>query len=102
MEEVLSRLAKAKCFSVLDVANGCWRVQLDGELSRLTTFATPFGHYWLRRLPFGIAPASEIVQMKVDEAIRGLTGVARIVDNLLIWGEEATPMKKRTRITIKI
>ena len=87
MEDVLSRLAKAKCFSVCDVKNGFWHAKLDKQSSMHTTFATPFGRYRWERLPFGISPAPEIFQAKLDEAVQGLKGVTRIVDDLLIWGE---------------
>ena len=40
--------------------------------------------------PFGLSAAPEIFQMKLDEAINGLKGVARIMDDLLIWGEGET------------
>ena len=44
IEEVATRLSKARVLSVLDAKNGFWQVQLDKELSYLTTFNTPFGH----------------------------------------------------------
>ena len=87
MEDVLSQLAKAKRFSVCDVKNSFWHAKLDHQSIVYTTFATPLGRYRWKRLPFGIFPAPEIFQAKLDEAIHGLTGVARIVDDLLVWGE---------------
>ena len=41
IEDVATRLSKAKVFYVLDAKNGFWQVQLDKESSYLTTFNTP-------------------------------------------------------------
>ena len=69
MEDVLPRLNKAKVFTVCDVKNGFWHVQLEEQSSVLTTFATPYGRYKWNRLPFGVAPAPELFQQKMDECI---------------------------------
>ena len=66
----------------------------------LTTFATPLGRYRWRRLPFGVSPAPEIFQRKLDKCIHDLPCTTRIVDDLLIWGEgdmveEATESHER-------
>ena len=53
-------LTEAKVFSVLDVRNGFWHIELDKESSLLTTFATPFGRYRWKRTPFSISAAPEI------------------------------------------
>ena len=68
IDDVLPQLADAKVFSTVDARDGFWHVSLDDESSRLTTFETPFGRYrWLRqRLRFGVSPAPEIFQKKVD------------------------------------
>ena len=90
MEDVLSRLAKARTFSVWDVKSGFWHAVLNDESSYLTTFSTPLGCYCWMRLPFELSPAHEIFQMKLDETIQGMTGVKWIVDDLRIWGEGET------------
>ena len=84
MEDVLARVSKAKCFTVCNVKSGFWPVELDKPSSLLTTFATPNGRYCWNRLPLGVSLAPEIFRMKLDEAIQGLSGVARIVDDLLV------------------
>ena len=90
MEDTLSRLNQAKVFTVCDVKNGFWQFRLDEPSSVLTTFATPYGRSKWNRLPFGVCPAPELFQRKLDECILDLRCVARIVDDLLIWGEGET------------
>ena len=86
----MAEVANAKVFSKCDVRNGFWHVELDDESSRLTTFSTPFGRYRWKRMPFGIAPASELFQRKLEQQLEGLAGVKNIHDDILVFGEENT------------
>lgn len=86
IDEILPELGKAKVFSTVDAKKGFWHVVLDQPSSRLTTFWTPFGRYRWIRMPFGIAPAPEIFQMKLQEVIQDLEGVECIADDVLIYG----------------
>ena len=66
--------------------NGYWHVQLDDESSKLTTFATPWGRFRWLRMPFGIAPAPEEFQRRLNEALEGLDGVRTIADDIIVFG----------------
>lgn len=87
IEELLPELSKAKVFSKADLKEGFLQVELDEESSILTTFQTPWGRYRWHRMPFGIAPAPEIFQMKLDQNLEGLSGVFKIADDILITGQ---------------
>jgi hypothetical protein len=87
VEEVVSRMPKAKYFSELDANQGFWQIKLDEESSKLCTFNTPIGRYRFLRLPFGISSASEVFQRSVAQMIEGLEGVVNIIDDLLVWGD---------------
>ena len=86
IEDLLPNLAKSKVFSVVDAKNGFWHVQLDQESSYLTTFATPWGRYRWKRMPFGISPAPEEFQRYLDSALEGLEGIKAICDDILVCG----------------
>lgn len=45
LDELTTRLKGMKHFSVLDLKDGFWHVQLDKPSQKLCTFATPFGNY---------------------------------------------------------
>ena len=48
IEELTTRLGKAKVFTVLDASNGFWQIPLDDKSSMLTCFNFPFGRFkWL-------------------------------------------------------
>ena len=86
MDEISTRFAGAKVFSVLDAKCGFHHLLLDEESSYLTTFNSPFGRYRFRRLPFGICSAPEIFQRTMHELIEGLKGVEVIADDFIILG----------------
>ncbi|XP_062537952.1 uncharacterized protein K02A2.6-like [Armigeres subalbatus] len=86
LDEILPELGKARVFTTIDTKKGFWHVVLDEESSKLTTFWTPFGRYRWTRLPFGIASAPEIFQLKLQQVIQDLEGVECIADDLLIFG----------------
>jgi hypothetical protein len=87
MEDILPKLANAKLFSKLDLANAYWHVHLDEESSKLTTFQTPFGRYRWKRLPFGTSVSSELFQKRLDQALEGLKGTIGVADDIIVYGE---------------
>ena len=90
IDDILPELEKARVFSKADLKDGFLQIELDDESNRLTTFQTPWGrHRWLR-MPYGISPAPECFQQKLDQHLQGLPGVYRIADDLLITGQGDT------------
>ena len=88
IEEIATRLSRARLFAVVDTTSGFWQVKLDEESSRLTTFNTPFGGYRWKREPFGISSAPEFWQRRMRETIEGLEGTEVIADDFLITGKD--------------
>ena len=86
IEDVLPELSNARCFTVLDGKNGFWHVSLDEESSYAATFGTPWGRYRWLRMPFGISPAPEEFQRRLDQALEGLNGCMAIADDILVFG----------------
>ena len=85
IEDILPDLAGAKVFSVLDAKNGFWQVELEEDSSLLTTFGTPWGKYRWTRMPFGISPAPEEFQRRLNNAL-ACAPVTPIIDDILICG----------------
>ena len=84
IEDILAELADVKVFSNADLKNGFLQIQLDQESSKLTTFQTPWGRYRYLRMPFGISPAPECFQQKLDQNLEGLEGIYKVTDDILI------------------
>ena len=86
IEDILPELADVKVFSKADIKDGFLQIQLDQESSKLTTFQTPWGRYRYLRMPFGISPAPECFQRKLDQNLEGLEGIYKVADDILITG----------------
>ena len=86
IDDILPDLSQARCFSVLDAKNGFWHVRLDEPSSMATTFGSPWGRYRWLRMPFGISPAPEEFQRRINTALEGLPGVKVIADDIRVLG----------------
>ena len=56
----------------------------------MTTFITPFGSFKYLRAPYGISSISEHYNRRMAEAFTGLSGFRRIVDDIIIYDNDAT------------
>ena len=86
IEEVATRLAGAKKFTLCDAKDGFDQIVLDDASSYLTTFNSPFGRYRWTRMPFGISSSPEVWQRRMHEFVEDLEGDEVIVDDFLIAG----------------
>ena len=86
MEEIAPKLKNANVFSVVDAKDDFLQVSLDEESSFLTTFWTPFGRYRWTRMPFGRKSSPEEFQRRLDEGLEGLTNIAIIADDMIVYG----------------
>ena len=87
IEEVATKLSKAKVFSVLDAKSRFWQLKLDDASSKLTTLNAPFRWYRWLCMPFGISSAPEEFQKRLNNVLGDLKGTAVIADDLLVYGE---------------
>ncbi|XP_054272581.1 anoctamin-4-like [Macrosteles quadrilineatus] len=86
VEESLSKLEGGQIFSLLDATNGFLQVPLHHESYKLTTFITPFGRFFFKRLPFGINSGPEVYQKRIYQVLDGLDGVVNQADDILVVG----------------
>lgn len=87
LDELISVLKGVKYFSVLDLKDGFWHVELDKNSQDLCTFATPFGNYKFIRMPFGIKSGPKVFQ-KMNFGIFGdILNVFIYMDDVLIIGK---------------
>ena len=86
VDDVLHKLNGAKYFSFVDSTSSFFNHMLDKELSKLTTFGTPFGHYRYLRMPMGASLSSDIYQYKVDSHLEGIENCMAIADDIILYG----------------
>lgn len=86
MNDISVKLTNKKFFTVLDMKDGYWQIELDSASSDLMTFGTPFGRYKFKRLAFGICSAPEVFQKKNCEILGDIPGVGLYFDDLIVTG----------------
>ena len=104
LEDVVHNLHGSTIFSKLDAASGYWQIPLDESTAKCTTFITPFGRFYYKRLPFGISSASEIFQRTMEEILSGLKGVECYQDDILLHSktkQEHEALKKLVKDRVK-
>ena len=99
LEDILHKLSGAKVFSRLDATSGFFQLPLDDESLKLTTFITPFGRYFYRRLPQGITSAPEIFQRTVESMLCDQPHAVCFFDNILVLSDNDSDHKKHLEDT---
>lgn len=83
---LVCRLTGKTVFSVIDMMDGFWQLQLDNSSADLCVFNTPFGRHRFNRVPFGISCAPEILQRKNYEIFGDISNVEISCDDIIISG----------------
>lgn len=87
LDELTARLKGVKHFSVLDLKDGFWHVQLDKQSQKLCTFATPFGNYKFLVMPFGIKSGPKVFQKKNYEIFGDIKNIFIYMDDIMVLGQ---------------
>ena len=92
IDELIDRLGRAKYITTLDLTRGYWQVPVAEEDQHKTAFATPFGLFQFRVMPFGLCGAPATFQRMMDHLIEGLENfTAAYLDDLVIYSELERP-----------
>ena len=86
IDDVLADLNGCKVFSKIYLNQGHHQIPLHCDSRPLTTFSTHVGLFRYKRLNFGLSCAAEVFQKKVSDAIRGISCVKNISDDIYIGG----------------
>ena len=101
--EAIARIPPdATWFSVIDMAAGYFQVELDKESQHLTSFITPWGRFKYTRDVMGLASAGDFFNQVTDEALAAVMHfIAKVVDDLLVWGSSKEECKERTEAVFR-
>ena len=75
-------------FSKLDAAAGYHQIRLKKESAKLTTFITPMGRCFFKKLPFGISSGSLIFQKLMEKILINIEGVICYMDDILVHSKD--------------
>ena len=84
-------------FAVFDCKSGYWQIVLDEKSRPLTTFLTEFGRYRYLRAPMGLNSSGDEFCRRTDEAMEGLEGVKKLVDDVLVFAPDDETLLKRIK-----
>ncbi|XP_052123546.1 uncharacterized protein K02A2.6-like [Frankliniella occidentalis] len=87
VSEISERLSHQEYYTLLDLKDGFYHIQLDEASSYKCCFATPFGLYRFLRCPFGLASAPELFQKLNEKCFGDLDNVLIYFDDVLAFGK---------------
>lgn len=79
-----SRLSHCSVFSLIDLSDAFFQVQVHENSREYLTINTHRGLFRYQRLPFGVKIAPGAFQQVIDMMISGLTGTAAYLDDILV------------------
>lgn len=75
IEEIFASLQGGKLFTKLDLSNAYNQLLLDTNSQNLCAWSTHIGIFRMKRLPFGVKPASAIFQKTIENLLRDIPNV---------------------------
>lgn len=89
IEEILDQLGQSQYFSVLDLASGYHQIPMAKDYREKTAFTTPLGHYYFKRLAFGLKNGPATFQRMMNSVLAGIQGKRAFVylDDIVCYGK---------------
>ena len=72
VDALIDHLGRAQYLSTLDLTRGYWQVPVSANAQHKTAFASPFGLFEFKRMPFGLQGAPATFQRMMDKLLDGL------------------------------
>ncbi|CAH2097604.1 unnamed protein product [Euphydryas editha] len=102
IEEISADIKGSKFFALLDCTKGFWQIKLSERTQKILTFATPWGRYSFKRLPFGVSSAPEIFQEILTNLFRKFKNVRVSIDDIFIHAKSREELRKTVGDVIDI
>ena len=84
MEDILTKVAKDKFFTKIDLAKGYWQIPVEEESKPKTAFVTHSGAYQFTKMPFGLVNSGSTFNRMMGTLLQDLKHVDHYVDDILI------------------
>ena len=76
VDDIIDSLGGARYLTTLDLAHGYWQVPVEVDSRSRTAFATPYGLFQFRVMPFGLHGAPAIFQRMMDQILQNSSDYA--------------------------
>ncbi|KAH9171777.1 hypothetical protein AeNC1_017768, partial [Aphanomyces euteiches] len=92
IDDLLDVLGKAKYFSTMDVASGCWNVRMEEDSIPKTAFTCKFGLYEWLVMPFGLCNAVPQFERLMEHVLRDQIWRSCLVylDDVIVYSDNFT------------
>ena len=100
VEDIFSKLGKAKFFTTLDLRSGYHHIALEKDAIKKTAFVTPFGKYEYMKVPFALAQAPAYFQNLMNRVLNGLHFTLAYLDDVIIFSETEEQHLKHIQIVL--
>eukprot|EP01127_Copromyxa_protea_P013624 TRINITY_DN368_c0_g1_i14.p2 TRINITY_DN368_c0_g1~~TRINITY_DN368_c0_g1_i14.p2 ORF type:complete len:594 (+),score=103.02 TRINITY_DN368_c0_g1_i14:3196-4977(+) len=88
IDEILYRLANAKCFTKMDLTEGFWLIRIAKESQGLTGFAVKGGTYVWKRMPMGLKNSPATFQRFMDDILSEFSDFCQLyIDDIIIFSK---------------
>ncbi|KHJ30189.1 hypothetical protein EV44_g1969 [Erysiphe necator] len=100
MQETLSRLSKAKCYTKLDIISAFNHIRIAEGQDMMTAFNTRYGLFETLVMPFGLSNAPATFQSHINEVIRPFLDIfcTYYIDDILTYSDDLT--SDRTHVNV--
>ena len=90
IDELLTRLTRAKVFTKLDIRQAFHRIRMNPESEELTTFRTRYGSYKCKVLPFGLTNGPATYQRYINDVLFDYLDdfCTAYLDDILIYSDD--------------
>ena len=90
IDELISRVSRAKVFTKLDIRQAFHRIRMDPDSEEYTTFRTRYGAYKCKVLPFGLCNGPATFQRYMNDVLIDYLDDFCIayLDDILIYSED--------------
>jgi hypothetical protein len=101
IDDIATRVAGAKFFTVLDVNNGYWHLQLDEVSSKICSFALDEGRFRWLVAPFGLGDVGDVFRECLAQPLYGIPGCIAYQDDIMIFGATQAEHDQRLRLALQ-
>jgi hypothetical protein len=103
IDELISRVSKAKLFTKIDIRQAFHRIRMDPESEEYTTFRTRYGAYKCKVLPFGLCNGPATFQRYMNDILIDYLDDFCIayLDDILIYSEDPLQHEEQVHKVLK-